>query len=58
VGKGGRWEQELQISKGERVESSLSERPRSERPRRLADWLNPTGAKKVHSMIPSIRLRR
>ena len=37
--------------------SFMSERPISDRPRRLVDWLNPTGAKKVHSLIPSIRLR-
>ena len=36
--------------------SSLCERPRSDRPRRLADWLNPTGEQKVHSLIPSISL--
>ena len=36
--------------------SSLCERPRSDRPRRLADWLNPTGGQKVHSLIPSISL--
>ena len=32
--------------------SSLCERPRSDRPRRLADWLNPTGEQKVHSLTP------
>ena len=36
--------------------SSLCERPRSDRPRRLANWLNPTGEQKVHSLIPSISL--
>jgi hypothetical protein len=30
--------------------SSFSERPGHHRPRRLADWLNPTGARKVHSL--------
>src|SRR5437588_808125 len=34
--------------------SSMSERPRSDRPRRLADWLNPTGAKKVHSLVDKV----
>lgn len=34
--------------------SSLSEKPRSHGPRRLADWLNPTGAKKVHSLCDKI----
>jgi hypothetical protein len=27
----------------------MSERPVRDRPRRLADWLNPAGDKKVHS---------
>ena len=31
--------------------SSFSERPGHHRPRRLADWLNPTGARKVHSLV-------
>jgi len=34
--------------------SSLSEKPISQRPRRLAEWLNPTGARKVHSLIDKI----
>lgn len=34
--------------------SSLSERPRSDRPRRLADWLNPTREKKVHSLVDKV----
>jgi retron-type reverse transcriptase len=34
--------------------SSLSEKPRSDNPRRLADWLNPTGARKVHSLVDKI----
>ena len=29
--------------------SSFSEKPGHHRPRRLADWLNPTRARKVHS---------
>src|SRR3954467_7581546 len=29
--------------------SSMSEKPVRDRPRRLADWLNPAGGKKVHS---------
>jgi RNA-directed DNA polymerase len=36
----------------------MSERPRSERPRRLADWLNPTGAKKVHSLVDKVCKRK
>jgi hypothetical protein len=31
--------------------SSFSEKPVGSRPRRLVDWINPTGAKKVHSLI-------
>ena len=34
--------------------SSLSERPRSHRPRRLSDWLNPTGSRKVHSLVDKV----
>lgn len=34
--------------------SSFSEKPRSDRPRRLVDWLNPTGANKVHSLVDKI----
>ena len=36
------------------MENSLSERPRSDKPRRLVEWLNPTGAKKVHSLVDKI----
>jgi RNA-directed DNA polymerase len=36
----------------------MSERPISDRPRRLADWLNPTGAKKVHSLVDKIYKRK
>lgn len=32
----------------------MCERPRSLRPRRLADWLNPTGMKKVHSLVDKV----
>lgn len=34
--------------------SSLSERPISYRPRRLVHWLNPTGEKKVHSLVDKV----
>src|SRR5262252_1101375 len=34
--------------------SSLSEKPVRPRARRLADWINPTGAKKVHSLIDKV----
>jgi len=32
----------------------MSEIPVHSRPRRLADWINPTGAKKVHSLIDKV----
>ena len=38
--------------------SSISERPRSHGPRRLADWLNPTGARKVHSLVDKVYKRK
>lgn len=34
--------------------SSLSEKPRSDKLRRLVDCLNPTGARKVHSLVDKI----
>ena len=36
----------------------MSERPRSDRPRRLADWLNPAGEKKVHSLVDKVYKRK
>ena len=38
--------------------SSLSERPGRHQPRRLADWLNPTGERKVHSLVDKIYQRK
>src|SRR5215469_16051879 len=38
--------------------SSLSEKPVRSRPRRLADWISPTGAKKVHSLIDKVYKRK
>jgi RNA-directed DNA polymerase len=46
------------MSKVGEVESSLSERPEHHRPRRLADWINPTGARKVHSLIDKVYKRK
>lgn len=43
-----------QESRNNQVESSISEKPRSDKPRRLAEWLNPTGANKVHSLVDKI----
>jgi len=42
------------MSKAGEVDSSLSERPGHHRPRRLADWINPTAARKVHSLIDKV----
>jgi RNA-directed DNA polymerase len=38
--------------------SSISEKPISQRPRRLADWLNPTGDRKVHSLVDKVYKRK
>jgi RNA-directed DNA polymerase len=46
------------MSKDNSAESSLSERPISCWPRRLADWLNPTGARKVHSLVDKVYKRK
>jgi RNA-directed DNA polymerase len=42
------------MSKAVGAESSLSEKPISQRPRRLADWLNPSGDRKVYSLVDKI----
>ena len=34
--------------------SSLSEKPIGDKPRRLADWLNPAGERKVHSLVDKV----
>ena len=36
----------------------MSEKPERHRPRRLAQWLNPTGARKVHSLVDKIYKRK
>ena len=36
----------------------MSERPVRDRPRRLADWFNPTGDKKVHSLVDKVYKRK
>lgn len=38
--------------------SSFSEKPRSHPPRRLADWLNPTSERKVHSLVDKVYKRK
>ena len=59
TGKNGWKLKQSKMSKAPGAESSISERPISQGPRRLAEWLNPTGTKKVHSLviylIPSIK---
>lgn len=42
------------MSTAKSSESSITERPISMRPRRLAEWINPTGEKKVHSLIDKV----
>lgn len=42
------------MSKATGAESSISERPISPGPGRLAEWLNPTGTKKVHSLVDKV----
>jgi len=38
--------------------SSFSEKPVRSRPRRRVDWINPTGARKVHSLIDKVYKRK
>src|SRR5215472_14184848 len=38
--------------------SSFSEKPVRSRPRRLVDWINPMGSKKVHSLIDKVYKRK
>ena len=58
AGGDGWGETESEMSKAGEVDSSLSERPEHHRPRRLADWINPTGARKVHSLIDKVYKRK
>src|SRR6266700_1660338 len=58
AGEDGRGETGSEMSKAGEEESSLSERPGHHRPRRLADWINPTGARKVHSLIDKVYKRK
>ena len=46
------------MSKDGKVEQFHSEIPVHFRPRRLADWLNPTEARKVHSLIDKVYQRK
>jgi len=36
----------------------MSEKPVQQRPRRLADWINPTSEKKVHSLVDKVYTRK
>jgi hypothetical protein len=55
AGEGGQEEKENQMSKDEGGRnSSFSEKPVRPRPRRLVDWINLTGAKKVHSLTDKV----
>jgi hypothetical protein len=58
AGEDGRGETGSEMSKAGEEESSLSERPGHHRPRRLADWINPTGARKVHPLIDKVYKRK
>src|SRR5215471_5551609 len=59
AGKEGQEEKGNQMSKDERGwNSSLSEKPVRSRPKRLVDWINLTGAKKVHSLIDKVYKRK
>ncbi len=63
AGEGGRrrpWEREGMRDRARTAggNSSMSERPVHGRPRRLADWINPTGARKVHSLIDKVYKRK
>jgi group II intron reverse transcriptase/maturase len=40
------------------MESSMSERPEHRRVRRLVEWINPTAARKVHSLIDKVYQRK
>jgi hypothetical protein len=54
VGKG----KEARGVKARMRNSSLSEKPVRFRLRRLVDWINPAGAKKVHSLIDKVYKRK
>src|SRR5215470_12061654 len=48
------WEETADQKGAGRWISSMSEIPVRLAPRRLADWINPTGDKKVHSLIDKV----
>ena len=56
--KGRRKEPEGQKSKVKQEDSSMRERPKPAWPRRLTDWINPEGARKVHSLVDKVYRKR
>src|SRR5215831_6638755 len=58
AGEDGWGETESEMSKADEVDSSFSERPEHHRPRKLVDWINPAGTRKVHSFIDKVRKRK
>jgi RNA-directed DNA polymerase len=59
AGEDGQEEKGSQMSKDEGGwSSSLSEKPVRSRPRRLVDWINLAGGKKVHSLIDKVYKRK
>ena len=52
------WEETADQKGAGRWISSMSEIPVRLAPRRLADWINPTGDKKVHSLIDKVYKRK
>src|SRR5215210_7628339 len=55
--RNGRTLKQSKMSKATDAESSISERPISPGPRRLAEWVNPTSTKKVHSLVDKVYKR-
>lgn len=58
AGKGDWEEQESKRVRAMARTSSLSEKPRSGRPRRLAGSLNPADERKVHSLVDKVYKRK
>jgi hypothetical protein len=58
AGEDGWGETEGEMSKAGEPESSKSERSEHHRPKRLTDWINPRGARKVHSLIDKVYKRK
>jgi len=50
-----RWERDARpVSKATTRTSSTSEKPLCQPPRKLTDWLNPDGQRKVHSLVDKV----